>query len=249
MTAAPDRQDETQAYIRQISTAAISDLGRANSIARLALSKGLRHPVFHNTRALWFQRQNRHAEAVAEFEQAVAISPRDVNLLTALGASLIRLNRLSEGIAAFDAAIGIAPARSQTYYNKGCALAGVGEQGAALRCYERAIALQPSHADALSTLAATAARNGETKKARAFAERALRARPGDPTAVIALAMSDLHEREFARAEQRLAAFLPEMREEDQTRALALGLLGDALDGRGVSLHELEPGPRVCGWAD
>lgn len=231
MTVATDRQDETQAYIREVSMAALSDLDRASGVASLALSKGLRHPVFHSTRALWFQRQNRHAEAVAEFEQAVAIAPRDVNLLTALGASLVRLNRLSEGIAAFDAAIGIAPARSQTYYNKGCALAAIGEQGTAIRCFERVIALQPNHADALCTLAATAARNGETKKARALAERALRARPGDPTAVIALAMSDLHEREFARAEQRLAAFLAEMRAEDQTRALALGLFGDALDGQ------------------
>src|ERR1700674_3571501 len=113
MTAATDRQDETQAYIREIAAAALSDLDRANSIASLAQSKGLRHPVIHSTRALWFQRQNRHAEAVAEFELAAAIAPRDVNLLTALGASLVRLNRLSEGIAAFDAAIAVAPARSQ----------------------------------------------------------------------------------------------------------------------------------------
>ncbi|HEY2445623.1 MAG TPA: sulfotransferase [Rhizomicrobium sp.] len=222
---------EARTCLRDIAAIIDADLGRANVIAERALSKGLRHPAFHKTRALWFQSQNRHADALDEFRQAAALAPHDVNLLDAVGLGLVRLDRAAAAIPVFDAAIRIAPAWAQLHYHKGCAHAVIGEPAAAIRCHERAVALQPDHVDALTAVAAATARVGETKKARAFAERALKLVPDNPTAVIALATCDLHDRQFERAERRLDALLVQLHPEDPTRALTLGLLGDALDGQ------------------
>ncbi|MGH6878406.1 MAG: sulfotransferase, partial [Rhizomicrobium sp.] len=223
------RARETETHLRAL--AAATDPARENEIATAALGEGLRHPAFHAARARWFEQRQCHAEALNELRNAFALAPRDPDLLDAIGLTLIRLNRFAKAIAAFDAAIRIAPARAQTHYHKGCAHSAAGELAAALRSHERAIALQPAHADALAALAASAARGGETAKARLFAERALRAVPTHATAAIALSMCDLLNLEFVRAETRLDALLLETHTDEQTRALALGLLGDALDGQ------------------
>ncbi|HEY3776935.1 MAG TPA: sulfotransferase [Rhizomicrobium sp.] len=224
-----ERANETEAHVRAV--AAAGDPAHANKIAAAALEKGLRHPAFHAARARWLQLNDRHAEALNELKAALALAPRDAGLFAATGISLLNLNRPAKAIAAFDAAILVAPAHAQMHYYKGCAHAAAGDLAAALSSHERAIALQPDHVDALAALAAAAARGGDAARARPFAERALRSAPGHSTAAIALVMCDLHDRDFHRAEKRLSALLSELTTKDQTRALALGLLGDALDGQ------------------
>ena len=220
--------DSTLANVRAI--AAESDAGRANEIAVAALRQGLRHPAFHAARARWLRLNGRNADALDELRQALALAPRDLELLQEFGITLLKLNRPANAIAVFDMAIRISPANAQTHYLKGCACSAAGDPAAALRSHERAIALEPRHADALAAAAATRARAGEMVKSRRLAERALRVSPANPTAAIALAMCDLHDREFARAEQHMDSLLSEHPAQDETRALALGLLGDALDG-------------------
>jgi len=221
--------DNTLAMVRAIAVE--RDPGRASEIATAALQQGLRHPAFHSARAHWFGVNNRNAEALDELKQAVFLAPQDYELLRETGLVLLRLNRVAQAIAAFEAAIRIAPAGAQLHYLKGCAYSAAGEPAAALSSYERAIALEPSHADALAAAAAAGARAGEMAKSRRFAERALKKSPANPTAAVALAMCDLYDKEFARAEKHLGALLSELGAEDETRALALGLLGNAYDGQ------------------
>ncbi|HEX4159410.1 MAG TPA: sulfotransferase [Rhizomicrobium sp.] len=217
------------AYVRAI--VAERDPGRANDMAAAALGHGLRHSAFHSARARWLQLNDRNSEALGELQLAIALAPHDAEILQSIGISLLRLGRPANAIAAFDAAIRIAPADAQAHYLKGCACSAAGEPTAALRSHERAIALRPDHADALAAAAAAAARAGDSAKARRFAERTLRVVPAHPTAIIALAMCDIHDSEFVQAEKHLGALLSAFPARDETRALALGLLGDAFDGQ------------------
>jgi len=228
---------EVDVLVRAI--AAAGDARRANDIATDALQKGLRHPAFHAARAHWLQLKNRHAEALEELRSALILTPRDANLLDSIGIALLKLNRSDKAIAAFDAAIRIAPAQAQIHYHKGCAHSASGELAEALRSHERAIALQPDHADALAALAAAAARGGETPKARRLAEKAAVAVPKHTTATIALAMCDLHDGAYQAAGKRLESLLRRLPAEDQTRALALGLLADSLDGQDLTEDAFE----------
>jgi Flp pilus assembly protein TadD len=221
--------DQTLAYVQSIT--AERDPARASDIATAALAKGLRHPEIHIARARWLQLNDRNGEALDELKQAIALAPHDVEVLQAIGISQIRLGRSANAIAALDTAIRIAPANAQTHFLKGCAYSAAGEAAPALRAHERAIALQPNHANALAAAAAAGARSGEMARARKWAERALRSAPEHPTAAVALAMCDLHDKEFARAETGLRGLLSTLSTDDETRALALGLLGDALDGQ------------------
>lgn len=217
------------AHVRAVVSAA--DPEQANHAAIAALAMGLRHPAFHAARARWYQLNNLHVEALKELREAVALAPRDADLLAATGLSLLALSRPAKAFAAFDGAIRIAPANAQTHYYKGCALAAAGELAGALRSYERAVALQPNHVGALAAVAIAAARDGDVAKSRPFAERALRLVPEDSTATLALAMCDLQERKFTDAGKRLDTHLSQLETDDETRALALGLTGDALDGQ------------------
>jgi tetratricopeptide (TPR) repeat protein len=220
---------DVDVHVRAI--AAAGDARRANDIATGALQKGLHHPAFHAARARWFQLRDCHAEALNEFRSALALAPRDADLIDSIGMTFLRLQQPGKAIGAFDAAIRIAPAQAQIHYHKGCAHSASGKLAEALRCHERAIALQPDHADALAALAAAAARGGEAVKARRLAERALVAAPGHATAMIALAICDLHDGAFQCAGDRLDSLLLRLPPNDQTRALALGLRADSFDGQ------------------
>ena len=210
---------------------AAGNLPRAFQLATNALQGGLRHPVFFNARALWFEDQLRFPEAVREFEQALALAPQDAVLLNALGMAYVRSNRANEGVAAFDRALALAPNSALIHFRRGWACASTGDQEAARQSYERAIELQPNHAEALAALASIAARDSKPELARDYATRALTVDPGEPTAIVALAMVENAASKFAEAEALLRRGLQDPRAVGHTKAVLLGFLGDALAGQ------------------
>jgi Flp pilus assembly protein TadD len=222
-----------KAALQELAAAvAASDLRRAAQIATAAIGSGMGHAAFYNARALWAESQGQHQTALAEFQRALAFTPTNPVLLSAIGHCLVRLNRIPEGIAHFDRALALNPADPDTHYRKGWALASAGDQVAARRSYERAIEIRPAYPEALGALAAIAARDGRRDDARNLAGQALAIDPNKPTAIIALAMCDLAERDYAAAEQRLAPMLADAGTTDHSRALALGFHADALDAQG-----------------
>jgi tetratricopeptide (TPR) repeat protein len=218
--------------VRAISAAiAALDYARASSIADIALSRGMRHPSFFSARALLAQQQGRYQDALTDFQQALALAPQNLALLSAIGLCLVRLDRPIDAVAAFDAAIKLNPAVPEMHFRKGWALDTSVDSAGAKLAYERAIALKPDFPEALSSLAVIDARAGRLADARAYANRSLRIDPDEPTAIIALSIIDLAEKSFASAEERLRAALAGTRAVGHTRAVLLGYLGDALDGQ------------------
>jgi tetratricopeptide (TPR) repeat protein len=210
---------------------AANEFSRASNLATEALGNGMRHPAFYNARALRFQELGKLDEALAEFNQALRLKPRDVTLLNAIGMCYVRCNRVNEGIAAFERALSVSPESPVTHFRKGWAHVSAGERDLARKAYERAIELKPDYAEALAGLASIAARDGKPDAARDYANRCLKLDPGEPTAIIALAIVENAAGNFGQAEALLRKGLDDPRAAGHTRGVLLGFLGDALDGQ------------------
>jgi Flp pilus assembly protein TadD len=218
--------------VRAISVAiAASDYRQAYSVADAAIAGGAVHPALFSARAIWLEQQGRNEEALADFETAVSLAPRNPIALNAVGLCLTRLQRFDEAAAAFDEAIRIDPTFSPSYHRKGIALGLSGNLAAARRAHEQAVRLNPRDSEALANLASLAARNGATKKAADYAARALKLDPRNPTAIAAQALVANLEGRFGEAESLARALLERPELPAHARAVAFGQLADALDGQ------------------
>jgi len=166
------------------------DCALAARLARECLSDGLVHPVFFNACALEAERAGRDEEALAYHMQARALTPRDAQLLNAIGLCLTRLSRYQEAVYAFEEALRLAPANAHMHHNLGLAQGMAGRWDLAERAHARAAQLDPRLVEAIATVASIAARRGDEKVARNHAARALKLDPSNTTARAALARFD-----------------------------------------------------------
>lgn len=213
------------------SAAAQGDYDRAFEAANAALQRGLRAPAAFNARALWFQNQGRYEDALAEFQQALAMMPDDVNLLNATGLCAARCGQTEAALAAFDRAIAQAPDQAESHYRKGWVHAITGDRKAARDAYTRAIELVPDYTEALGALAELSARDGEADVARDYAERCLERDPTNASAISTLATIEIEKGHLGEAEAILRRALDNNDMRGHERAVLLGLLGDAIDGQ------------------
>ncbi|HWE07455.1 MAG TPA: sulfotransferase [Rhizomicrobium sp.] len=207
------------------------DVARAAALADAALANGLNHPILFIARALRFERQARDEDALAAYQQARALAPKDPRLLNAIGLCLLRLHRYREALAAFDRAVHVKPAASATHQNRGLALGMAGRAEDAERAHTRAVRLDPRNVEALTSLASIAAHKGEAGTARDYAERALEIDSRNLAARASLALAEVSLGQFADAESRLRLLVEEPGLTGHARAVAFALLGDALDGQ------------------
>ena len=110
--------------------------GQAAQVARL-LGKGrsllqLDHP--ENTLGC--------LNALACFEEVLALDPHNVEALLKQGAALERLDRLDEAIACYDRAIAVDGSLTVAYLHKAGVFNRLGRQDAALECYQQALHAQ-----------------------------------------------------------------------------------------------------------
>jgi tetratricopeptide (TPR) repeat protein len=94
--------------------------------------------------------ENRHEEAIAALDAAIALDPRDADALIGKGVALKALRRLPEAIETYHRAIEIAPRSVDAHLNLGNALALLNRHEEALACYERVLALNPNSAEAFN---------------------------------------------------------------------------------------------------
>jgi tetratricopeptide (TPR) repeat protein len=210
-----------------IAAARSGNLAEARRLSILALGQGIEHPLLLNLRALDHEDGGRFEAALTDLRRAHVLAPNDHGILNACGLALGRLERPEEALQCFEQVVATAPDFGPGWFNRGWALERLGEKAKAAASYEKAAALNPENAQAWANLAFLAARRGDTAAAETAAEKALVLQPGHPTAVIALADAEM--REPAKAERRLRALLLTDPLGPFDRALALGLLGDALD--------------------
>jgi len=207
------------------------DYARAGALAERALAEGLEHPVVLNLAALKCEQEERFDDAVALLERALALAPDDVAARNALGLCLTRLERYPEALTQFDRALAAAPTFAGAHSARGVALEAMGRLTEAGGAFHRAIELQPDNLGALSGFANLLSRRGAHAEARVMAERVVAAQPGFPDAVNVLAAADLAQGDAPQAQRRLEELIADPRLTAQQKALAQGLLGDALDAQ------------------
>jgi Tfp pilus assembly protein PilF len=224
-------QDRTRLRaIHAVLTA--GDIGRAGAMAETALADGIEHPMVLDLAAGRLDEQGRSEEALALLLRAKAMAPAAFGIRNAIGLCLQRHDRMEEAAAEFGEAIALNPDFAAAFANRASSLVALSRLVEARRDFERARTLDPSNLVALGGLAALAVRRGDTAGARVLASQVLEREPDFPAAATTLAEVEIAEGHSAQAQARLRRMLGGGMLHPHDRAIAEGLLGDALDTQG-----------------
>jgi tetratricopeptide (TPR) repeat protein len=189
------------------------------------------------------RREGREEEAIVTLRRALAVAPKDADVLLALAGCLMDLDRRSDALPVFKAVLDVDPLCAEAHYGAGECLATLGAVDDAQARFEAALALDPDHADAGGALANLFARTGNWREGRARAQATLDRSPGHAMAMAALATSDIGDGDYGAAEARLSFMLePRGGEPPLTpllHAATESLLGDALHGLGRHAEAFE----------
>ena len=90
-----------------------------------------------------FLKKKQPAEALAAFDRALLLKPRDAAALNQRANALMSLGRAAEALETHDAALEAEPGFADAWYNRGMVLHQLGRRQEALESYERAIAIAP----------------------------------------------------------------------------------------------------------
>jgi len=122
--------------------------------------------------------EGRPAEAVTEYERALAANPRHVKSHNNLALVLVELDRLEEAAGHFKTSLELEP-KAEIYSDLGFIMARLGKAEAALADYRKALELDPHCASAHFNLAVAFVQAGKLGEAESHYRKAL---PGKPTA-------------------------------------------------------------------
>ena len=217
--------------LRDVETALRGgDMARAMQLSSDAVAKGIDDPRLLTLAAHQALAKGDAAQALEIATRARGLSPRNPDVLNTQALALARLGRQREALSVYDAALRQAPAAGLIHFNKGCALEELNEVARAQAAFERCLMLAPAHVEAQARLANLAVLRGDNTRARRHGEAALKRDPGNAMAIIALAQADVEEKTFDAAVARLSPLAQPANPSALNRAIAQGLLGDALDG-------------------
>jgi len=177
--------------------------------------------------------QGRHAEAIAQFEQALAVSPNDTKVLFALGntASQLGLGTVAEQF--FRQVLALEPNRLEAIVNLANLLRQSAQHDAAIALLEPALAREPQSPELHLTLGSALREKGDLAQAHSHYQAALAARPDYVPALANLAdmLCDLGDRAQARTlYDRAIKADPKNAQARLNRAVLHLLNGDLKDG-------------------
>ena len=119
----------------------------------------------------------KYAEAVAEFDKALAIWPNDPETLVKRGSALAGQNQYDEAIRSYRAALALRPDDAMAFLNLGAALAARGQYDEAIAMYRKALVIQPGRAQASINLGSVLLRQGKLTPAETAFQEALDVEP------------------------------------------------------------------------
>jgi tetratricopeptide (TPR) repeat protein len=90
-----------------------------------------------------FCQQESYVEAVAAFDQAIALNPCYCKAWSNRANALSALGRYAEALDSYDRAVSLQPEYHQAWFNRGLMFAEMMAYGNAIESYDRAIALHP----------------------------------------------------------------------------------------------------------
>jgi Flp pilus assembly protein TadD len=131
-------------------------------------------------------RQGAYVEALACYEEVVALNPRDADALNNIGAAFFQLARYGEAEGYLRRAIAIRPDYPDAHSNLGAVQRARGDLCSAEDSLRRALKLNPRMVSARSLLGLILAVRGRVPDARTQLEKALSLVPGDTDALLCM---------------------------------------------------------------
>jgi tetratricopeptide (TPR) repeat protein len=144
--------------------------------------------------------EGRHAEAIAQYEAALATQPDDPKVLFALGNTAHALGLAVPAEQFFRRVLALEPERREALVNLANLLRSMGQFDTAIALLEPALAREPASPELQLTLGSAFREKGDAAQAKAHYQAALTARPGYVPALANLA--DMLCDEGAREEAR-----------------------------------------------
>ncbi|MCC6194806.1 MAG: tetratricopeptide repeat protein [Burkholderiales bacterium] len=139
------------------------------------------------TQAMAQLREERPAEALALFEQALAVEPHNADLLNHLASVLQGLGKIDEALARYTQAVELRPDSAPLWVNLGCAQLAGRQWGAAVAAFRRALVVDDRYAPAWSALGVALAELGQDRDAEDACREALALQPGWRDGIVNLA--------------------------------------------------------------
>jgi tetratricopeptide (TPR) repeat protein len=119
----------------------------------------------------------RLAEALALFDEALALSPDSIKALIAKGEALYKLGKPQEAMAALDMALAREPKNAQVWHHRGNIFSLMKKFNDASACYDKALSYSPRMAEVWSKKGTLFDLMGHTKEAIKCYDRALSLNP------------------------------------------------------------------------
>ena len=106
-----------------------------------------------NNAGVSYQEEDNNVDAIAYYQQAIAMQPNYIEAHYNLGNALYADGNLSDAITVYQNALAYRPDFAEVYNNLGGALTGLGRLAEAIGCYRQAISLKADYVDASDNLA------------------------------------------------------------------------------------------------
>jgi tetratricopeptide (TPR) repeat protein len=126
---------------------------------------------------LLLHERGRYAEAIASFDQALAIRSRDAVTLNNRGVALNALGRHADALKSYDRALKVQPDYGCALYNRARSLDELQRHDEALAAYDKVLALEPHHAVAHNNRGVALDTLGRSEEALESFAKALALRP------------------------------------------------------------------------
>jgi adenylate cyclase len=171
-----------------LSASTAADLERAKRLSEQALAASPRSPIAHIAKAHMLRAQRRYAEAIPEYETALAYNRNYVYALFALGQCKLHIGSIEETIPLVERAIRLSPRDPELgvwYKQIGDVHLLQSRTDQAIIWLDKARNHTPEHPTIRADLAAAYALNGETERAAAELAEARSMSPDDRYSSIA----------------------------------------------------------------
>jgi tetratricopeptide (TPR) repeat protein len=196
-------------------------LERATSINRM-------HAPTHSNLAFALNAKERHQEALACANRAIALMPNFADALNNRGTALGALDAPADALASFERALALKPELPEAWNNRSCALRDLDRPADAVASCEQALALRPNYAEAWSNRGNALCDLNRPLEALDSYQKALAAAPAmvDAWNNLGLALVDMNRHADALSSyDRALALKPDSVEGHWNRALCLLQMG------------------------
>ncbi|MDM8532223.1 tetratricopeptide repeat protein [Anaerolineales bacterium HSG25] len=133
----------------------------------------------YNNRGSTYGEIGRHEEALADYAQAIVLSPNYAETYLNRGVTYHNMGRHEEALANYAQAIVLNPNYTDAYNNRGVTYKNIGRNEKALVDYAQAIVLNPNYADAYNNRGSTYGEIGRHEEALADYAQAIVLNPND----------------------------------------------------------------------